>query len=428
MVKKIILSIFILTFISTTTFAQFSLENLKKKVQKKVENRVEKNIDKGIDKSLDKVEEEAGKSISGTDSSQVEQNANPNATAQKIEEKTNIIADSTQKSSPKILWNKYDFIPGTEIIFEDNLENEQNGEFPSKWDLYEGNIEIVNFEGENVIYFIKANANGGGGIVPLIKNSNEDYLPNEFTVEFDAYFPSNHLKYYVFLTDFLNQRELTKNFSKQENPINQYLRFEINSADGKDISKNELPSEFSVQKGEKWRHIAISFNNRALKAYLDQTRILNIPNIQYNPTGIGISTHNPSGKIKGYIKNIRIAKGAVPLYDKFLTDGKFVTTGIKFDIGKASIKPESIGIINYVYEMMKNHSELKFSVEGHTDSDGNDSFNQKLSEERANSVISELVGMGIESNRLTGKGWGESKPIYQNTTPEEKHKIDELNL
>ncbi len=420
MSKKFIISIFILTFISTTTFAQFSLESLKKKVQKKIENRIEKNIDKGIDKSLDKVEEEAGKSISGTDSSQVEQKTNQKATTTKLDEKTNIVADSTQKSSPKILWNKYDFIPGAEIIFEDNLENEQNGEFPSKWDLYEGNIEIANFEGENVIYFIKANANGGGGIVPLIKNANEDYLPNEFTVEFDAYFPSNYLTYYVFFADMINQRELIKTFSKQENPKDQYLRFDINSADAKDRDGNVLPSEFSVQKGDTWRHIAISVNNRALKAYLDQTRILDIPNIKYNPTGIGICTHNPSGTVKGYIKNIRIAKGAVPLYDKFLTDGKFVTSGIKFDIGKASIKPESMGVINYVFEMMKNHPDLIFSVEGHTDSDGNDSFNQKLSEERANSVIRELVGMGIEKNRLTGKGWGESKPICQNTTPEEK--------
>ena len=76
--------------------------------------------------------------------------------------------------------------------------------------------------------------------------------------------------------------------------------------------------------------------------------------------------HNPGSTTVGYVKNVRVAKGAVPLYDKLLTDGKLVTTGIKFDVNKATIKTESIGTINYVVKMMQDHPELKFSVEGHT--------------------------------------------------------------
>ena len=131
-------------------------------------------------------------------------------------------------------------------------------------------------------------------------------------------------------------------------------------------------------KTPKWRHVAISFNKRALKVYLDDARVLNIPNLGYNPTGFSLGKQNVEGKHPGYSKNIRIAKGSVPLYDKFLTDGKFVTTGIKFDVAKASIKPESMGTINYVVKMMTDHPELNFSVEGHTDSDGESAFNQNL--------------------------------------------------
>ena len=120
------------------------------------------------------------------------------------------------------------------------------------------------------------------------------------------------------------------------------------------------------------------------------------------------------------MKNVRIAKGAVPLYDKLLTDGKFVTNGITFDVNKAIIKPESSGTINYVVDMMKAHPDLKFSVEGHTDCDGDEAFNQKLSEQRAQEVVRSIVLMGIDPGRLTGKGFGESKPISPNNTPEGK--------
>jgi outer membrane protein OmpA-like peptidoglycan-associated protein len=124
--------------------------------------------------------------------------------------------------------------------------------------------------------------------------------------------------------------------------------------------------------------------------------------------------------INRFIKNIRLAEGGVKLYDKFLSEGKIVTNGIKFDVNKATIKPESMGVINDIFQILNSHPELKFSIEGHTDSDGEDAFNQSLSERRAKAVLDQLVTMGISSERLTSKGWGETKPIDTNGTPEGK--------
>ena len=68
-------------------------------------------------------------------------------------------------------WQNYDFISGTEIIFEDNQQGEQNGEFPSKWDLVGGVVENANLENENIIMFLQMGAFlNKMGIVPLIKN------------------------------------------------------------------------------------------------------------------------------------------------------------------------------------------------------------------------------------------------------------------
>ena len=152
--------------------------------------------------------------------------------------------------------------------------------------------------------------------------------------------------------------------------------------------------------------------------------MLNIPNLGVNPQGLTIGTDafNVAGTkgINRFVKNFRIAEGGTKLYDKFLQDGKIVASGIRFDVNKATLKPESMGIINKINKILTDNPELKFSVEGHTDNDGYDAFNQRLSEERAATVVDKLVAMGISKNRLSSKGYGESVPLVANNTPEKK--------
>ena len=73
-----------------------------------------------------------------------------------------------------------------------------------------------------------------------------------------------------------------------------------------------------------------------------------------------------------------------------------------------------------IYDLLMEHPELNISVEGHTDSDGDDASNQTLSERRAQEVVDQLVKLGIDGSRLTSRGWGEHKPVAVNNTPEGK--------
>jgi len=66
-------------------------------------------------------------------------------------------------------------------------------------------------------------------------------------------------------------------------------------------------------------------------------------------------------------------------------------------VNKATIKPESMGVINEIAKLMQDHSDIRFSIEGHTDGDGDDASNQKLSEARANSVKNALVDLDIDA-------------------------------
>ena len=89
---------------------------------------------------------------------------------------------------------------------------------------------------------------------------------------------------------------------------------------------------------------------------------------------------------------------------------------ILFDTGKSSLKTESVSVFVDIIKILNEYPNAKFTVEGHTDSVGSASLNQKLSEERANSVRDFLVKEGIGADRLTAIGYGEDKPIATNNT------------
>ena len=333
-------------------------------------------------------------------------------------------AVSAAESRPTIIWNKYDFIPGDKIIFEDNQENETNGQFPSKWELTDkDNIETARLNGDNVLYFINCNMNSGGGIVPLIKNRAQDYLPDDFTVEFDAWFSDkNHSPlYYLYLIDIKNQRSLAKGAPSGCSATSRYLRFNRIKANQYGGVGNAYPGMNQQSRLQPmWRHFAVSFRQGILKAYMDDARVLTIPNLGYNPTGITIGSHNTGQTIKGYIKNVRIATGGVELYSRILSAGRVATTGIKFDTGKATLKPESNGVMNELVTMLNTYPSLRLRIEGHTDSDGETAANQILSEKRAAAVKDILTKRGVTAARLTTAAYGETKPVAVNTSSEGK--------
>lgn len=101
---------------------------------------------------------------------------------------------------------------------------------------------------------------------------------------------------------------------------------------------------------------------------------------------------------------------------------------INFDTGKSTIKKESVPIIEQIIEMMKQAADVKLSVEGHTDSDGSNESNLKLSEARAKSVVEAIVKGGIDASRLSSAGFGEEKPIADNSTEEGKSKNRRVEL
>jgi len=92
---------------------------------------------------------------------------------------------------------------------------------------------------------------------------------------------------------------------------------------------------------------------------------------------------------------------------------------VEFDTNKATIRPESDGVLSAVLDVMKRYPNIKkVSVEGHTDNRGGAGYNLNLSRQRAAAVVKWLQSRGIEAARLTSQGFGQAKPIDTNSTPE----------
>lgn len=297
-------------------------------------------------------------------------------------------------------------------MFEDDLVGEQMGEFPSKWDLLEGNAEIASVNGKTVINLTDISTE----IMPLMKNQ-KNYLTEAFTLEFDFLGGSDeksiYCDYIIHLKNIEGEDVATINLNGTASGW-AYTSWITASGEQRE-NRSAAPA-----KEEEWNHVALSFNKRALKVYLNGSRIVNIPNCarpQYFTLQRSIWEDH-----RNLMTNVRLCKGAVPLYNRLITDGKIITYAITFDIGKANIKPESMTEINRIAQLMKDNGDLKFEVQGHTDNTGTVASNQKLSEQRAQAIVNKLVEMGIAANRLSAKGMGQSAPLADNSTDEGRAK------
>ncbi len=96
-----------------------------------------------------------------------------------------------------------------------------------------------------------------------------------------------------------------------------------------------------------------------------------------------------------------------------------ITEQVKFRTNSAELDPSGEGVLIAVQRILVDHDEIKhLRVEGHTDNTGTEAYNQKLSESRAASVVAWLVKHGIAKDRLSSQGFGLSRPLVSNDSPE----------
>ena len=399
---------------AATADAQGFLKRLKDRALNSAENAISNKVDSKIyeetndamDDALDgKKSKKSKKSSSDDEEEAVAEDNTPDAVAQ------------NQKS---------DFVRGSVILFEDDFANEQMGEFPSKWDISDGSLEVASVNGKK---YAHSNASGGTVFSPLMENM-RSYLPDVFTLEWEEFMCKpgdiDQMAWHIY---FYQGDDELGNIYKMFRPGSPdvYGNYSFKKGGGAsgdvtgDLRWGDL--EKCVKFGQ-WNHFAISFNKRAFKYYINGQRVINLPNVaapsrfefhvqdEYPYRGVG---------------HVILAKGAADLYQRQTTDlsavekaiaetGKFVTNNILFETGKATLKPESMAEIQKVADYMKKNPGARFEVQGHTDNQGSDAINDPLSQQRAEAVVKALEGLGCDPFNLRPVGKGSHEPVADNST------------
>ena len=333
-----------------------------------------------------------------------------------------VIEEDSNISDNLEIYSKFDFVPGDKLLFFDDFSQDFIGDFPSKWNT-NGSGEVVKLSKAKGNWF---ELKPGYGIhyLPLINNK----LPEDYTVEFDLLTEglgkntSSTARLYITLDD-------NTGFTKGRNhafatlPFGQYGAFGIQV---KNIDPSEQKINATITADIRKvvvnnPHISIAVNKKRFRLWVNEKKYVDIPQFIYAPEKIGFLKFNLHGIKDGvehiFIKNLKIAEGGIDLRRKLLSEGKISTNGILFNSGSANIKPQSYGIIRQISQVLMQDENIRLNIIGHTDADGNDNTNMKLSKDRANAVKEALVKVyKIARDRLQTDGKGESVPVGDNST------------
>lgn len=445
--KKIVGAFVMLLLLTTvSSHAQIRINSPRRTAERQVENRANSRIDRAIDKGFDKVEEGVGnifkkKEKGGKDGKQqegdgVEEEQEDAGTASKASGASATSGKSNTAKpvkDPLKAYSKFDFVPGEKIVATEDFAQDAVGDFPAKWNT-NGTAEVVTIEGIPGKWLMMPK--GQASFIPeFIKD-----LPENFTLEFDLIY-NEWEKRYAYSRDLYITTHEVKNpaqkITDESAGRGATFVFDGGMGDGKVMvyqtddngSRTDLRGEkgldvINSDNNGKVFHIAMWRQKSRLRVYVDEQKVFDLPRIY--PADIKLNEVRFHARISNeqeqvFISNVRLAVGAPDTRSKLITEGKFVTTGITFDVNSATIKPASYAVLKDIATTLSENPAVKVNIIGHTDADGDATKNLDLSKRRAAAVKQALMSeFGIDGSRMETDGKGAAQPVAPNTTPEGK--------
>ena len=294
----------------------------------------------------------------------------------------------------------YDFAPGERTLFADDFTSDRVGDFPRSLHYLSGTGEVVDFQGQRFLRF----TSGGAFEVRLPQE-----LPGTFTVEFD-YQGANDGWVNLYATDRTYDDDVRPFYGYDGDYLN------VGSWRGSGVWSDGSPKSVVRIPHDELIRIEVTVDDAYVKMYADRERIANVPRADLGRHDALTFTVGARGDRLVYIGDLRVAAGGNDLYGALASEGRVVAEGITFDTASATLRPESLPVVQEIAAMMAANPGLRVRVEGHTDNTGTASANTRLSEQRANAVRSMLVGLGVAGGRVEAVGRGPSQPVASNDT------------
>ena len=341
-----------------------------------------------------------------------------------VKDATTEPAASTGAPGSLKTYSKYDFVPGERVIGYEDFSTGSIGDFPAGWNT-NASGEIVTVEGKpgRWLWITKP-----GVFTPEFPAP----FPEDFTFEFDLLhgIPINGANFKVCIAE-LSDVDQPQNYANATNQfwvevgtantgtMDGVTRF-IGRKNANTSLQNTADAPILNDKNNPV-HISIWRQKERVRVYINEQKTWDIPKATIKEAkfnAIVFSVAYAEEVIKHYIGNLRMAVGAPDTRKKILTENKWVTHGILFDVNSAGIKAESYGTLKEMATVLAENPDLKVKIVGHTDADGNDATNLDLSKRRAAAVKEELAKtFSIDANRMETDGKGEGEPIDKNDTP-----------
>jgi len=202
---------------------------------------------------------------------------------------------------------------------------------------------------------------------------------------------------------------------RQLDIFNKKAKFEI---------KEKIPYDVAGKIIDNTTRFTALVNGSRLRLFINGEKFADSPNLLsgINPSSINFRLNGTKKEDKHQfiISKVKVTEIEKDLRSQLLEEGRFITSNILFASGSSTIEGSSFDLLNKIGKVIEG-SNANFMITGHTDSDGDDKANQKLSEERAQSVKEYLVkNFKIKDSQLSTAGKGESEPIADNKTAEGK--------
>lgn len=372
------------------------LGSLKKRAEEAAKKKLEEATKKAsADSAKAKAAADSAKAKAATDSAKA---APPAAGA--------AAAGAPAKSDPKI-WDNYDFVPGNKVIFYTDFSEDRVGNFARGLKFVAGQMDVVERDGIKVLRATERSEFR----IPVGKQ-----LPQRFTLEIDVIAPPVHCCGYEV---FSVEGSLERDRGAESAEIHWHPNGVVIIGGEKNQTVN-MPEAMRPQFMGKLAHVRILMDSAYFKMYVNERRMFNIPEFKFRRDSM-ILMHvfgSPEDNMAVFITSIRVAESETDvLYDALSAKGRWATQGILFATGKAELQPESRPVLKEIAATLKEHGDLKILIEGHTDNVGAAASNLTLSDARAAAVKAALVAdFAIAADRITTKGFGDTKPSVPNAT------------